>query len=219
MAVGDAGVQVACDPLLAAMAAAGVRRCVVVLGHGKWDVPAFLGDGARHGLDLAYLTIADSPSTPATLDRAYEHVRGCRVVLGFPDILVSPPELFRPLLAVEADVVLALFDADDPTLVDMVDVDADGVVRAVVPKPAVTGLRLAWLAAVWGPAFTELLHDGGPWGAEATERYVGDVVQDAIDAGLRVRGVRVEGGRYRDVGTRASLADQWGGAPRPTATN
>lgn len=54
---------VACEPLLRQMHRAGASRAFVVVGTGKWDVPAFLEDGERVGLDLAYLVIENSPST------------------------------------------------------------------------------------------------------------------------------------------------------------
>ncbi|CAA9210298.1 MAG: Glucose-1-phosphate thymidylyltransferase [uncultured Acidimicrobiales bacterium] len=231
---GPGTARVACDPLLEAFASAGVRRCVMVLGHGKWDVPAFLGDGSRVGLDLAYLTVRESPNGPTTLDRAYEHVRGCRVVFGFPDILIGPSDLFDPLVQMQeeggADVVLGLFPAADPSLVDMVELDDDGRVRAVLPKPEQTSLRYTWLVAVWGAAFTELLHDGAPWAADGREVYVGDVINAAVRSGLTVMGSVVPDGHYLDVGTPAKLAaalrgelggdqaDQAEGTPRPTAS-
>jgi hypothetical protein len=81
-------------------------------------------------------------------------------------------------------------------------------------RPAASALRLCWLVAVWGPAFTELLHavvaaavarTAAPRSAEAPELQIGAVVAAALEAGLDVRGLELPGGWYRDLGTPADL--------------
>ena len=75
---------VACEPLLRQMRLAGAMRAFVVVGNGKWDIPAFLGDGDGVGLDLAYLVIADSPSMVHTVARACPRLGTATVLFGFP---------------------------------------------------------------------------------------------------------------------------------------
>ena len=205
--------NVVCHGLLMAMRAAGVRRVHVVLRPGKWDVPAYLGDGRSLGLHLAYLLAPASAGVPYTLDAAYPFAEAERVVVGFPDILFEPPDAFARLLerqaATGADVVLGLFPATDPQRVDMVEAEGDGRVRSIVVKPAHTGLRDTWLIAAWEPTFSRFMHEllaGGAGADAATELFLGHVIQAAIDDGLRVESVRFPEGRYLDLGSRGDLA-------------
>ena len=222
----DLGVRVACDDVLEAMRLAGVDRVYVVLRDGKWDIPAYLGDGRERGVHLAYLMMGSPWGVPFTLDQAYPFVRGRRVVCGFPDILLRPRNVFTPLLAaMEAsgsDAALALFPAGDPELVDQVEVDGEGRVRRLQVKPGPERLPHTWGAVAWGPAFTELLHgfvrEGAEEGIEASagrgvaaagrkERHLGDVIRAALDEGLRVEGVSFPEGGYVDVGVPENLLD------------
>jgi glucose-1-phosphate thymidylyltransferase len=206
--VGHARFQTPAGRLLRQLALVGVSRAFVVLDENKWDIARCLGDGRGLGLDLAYLTIRRSPSTPATVDRAFEHVRQATVAFGFPDILLRPDDTFSGLLArleaTGADVVLGLFPADRPERVDMVELDDSGRVRRILVKPERTELDFAWLTAVWTPAFTTYLHDflarGSAAGPER-ELYVGDVLQAAADDGLHIAGVTFPDAAFRDVGT------------------
>jgi glucose-1-phosphate thymidylyltransferase len=202
--------------LLAALRAGGVERAFVVLRPGKWDVPAHLGDGGA-GPRLAYLLRDGSRSLPESLDAAYPFVRGAHVALGFPDVLFAPRDAYATLRArlaeTGADVVLGLFPAPRPHTTDMVELDGDRVARLEL-RPARTALTHAWLLAVWGPAFTELLHEfvadaatGPP--AQGGERQLGEVLGRAVARGMDVRGVALPGARYRDLGTPEELQAVW----------
>jgi glucose-1-phosphate thymidylyltransferase len=215
VAVGTVGVSRFDTPaalLLRQLALAGVGRAFVVLDEDKWDIARCLGDGRDLGLDLAYLTISRSPSTPATVDRAFAHVREGTVAFGFPDILLRPDDTFSRLLvqleATRADVVLGLFPTDRPEQVDMVELDESGRVRRIVVKPDQTELELAWLTAIWTPKFTAYLHAfmaGRSAPRSGRELYVGDVLQAAADDGLHVHGAEFPDAGFRDVGTPDNL--------------
>jgi len=205
----------ACEHLLGAMAAAGATTVYVVLADGKWDIPAYLGDGSELGLDIAYLTMRHSPGVPFTVDRAHAHVRDSTVAFGFPDIVFTPADALLRLRARRdaggADIVLGLFPTDRPEAADLVDADARGRVRRVLVKPTGSPLRLAWALAVWGPAFSEHLHAWiGSDKAAATsgplpvELQLGHVVQSAVDSGLRVE-AEVLDGTFTDIGTPEGL--------------
>jgi glucose-1-phosphate thymidylyltransferase len=201
--------ETAAGRLLRQLAVGGVGRVFVVLDEAKWDVARYLGDGSELGLDVAYLVVRRSPSTPGTVDRAFAHVRESTVAFGFPDILLRPDDTFARMLhrlgETGADAVLGLFPADRPEKVDMVDVDRAGRLRRIVVKPERTELELAWIAAVWSPAFSSYLHDQLAAGAQAEggkrELYVGDVVQSAARDGLHVDTVAFPDGAFRDLGT------------------
>ena len=211
----------ACEHLLGSMQQGGARRAYIVLRDGKWDIPAYLGDGQEIGLQLAYLVGRVPFGVPFTLDQAYDFVRGHRVACGFPDILTEPQDVFGPLLArleaTEAAVALALFPADDPQLMDQVRVDGDGRVRRIQVKPGRERLDCGWVAAAWGPEFTELLR---AWvvdafehirrhGALDREPHLGDVLQAAIDADLIVQGVDFPAGSFTDIGAPERLSSIW----------
>jgi glucose-1-phosphate thymidylyltransferase len=208
-------VEVACGPLLAGLRAGGVRRAFVVLRSGKWDLPAYLARSPVDGLELAYVVRESTPSLPASLDAAYPFLRGCHVALGFPDVLFAPSDAFARLRSCAgetgADLVLGLFPARRPESTDMVALGADRRVTAIEVRPARTTLRLAWLLAVWGPAFGEHLHSrvAADRNDGAAELQIGEVVGSALAAGLDVRGVELPGASYRDLGTPEELAASW----------
>jgi glucose-1-phosphate thymidylyltransferase len=210
---GEAHFETAGSRLLRQFALAGVRRGFVVLDEDKWDVARYLGDGRDLGLDLAYLTVRRSPSTPATIDRAFEHVRDAIVVFGFPDILLRPDDAFARLLDrlgdTGADAVLGLFPADRPEKVDMVETEKSGRVRRILIKPDRTELELAWIVAVWTPAFTDYLHEfvaaGSVGRSPGRELYVGDVLQAAAADGVHIDTTAFPDGAFLDIGTPEDL--------------
>jgi glucose-1-phosphate thymidylyltransferase len=215
--------KVACQYLLEALRLAGTRKAYVVLAPGKWDIPAYLGDGSALGMDLAYVVRRLPFGTPYTLDQAYPFVHEAVVAFGFPDILFEPADAFTPLLerqaTTNADVVLGLFPHDDPRTADMVDLDETGRVRSVTARVPGTALRYAWVLAVWTARFTDFMHDylaareaagrsGVPRGGLSSERElsVGDLLQAALESGLHVDSVSFPNGLWVDIGTPDGLA-------------
>lgn len=201
--------KVVCHYLLEKMRSANVEKVFIVLRKGKWDIPAYLGDGQMLNMHLAYLMMRLPFGPPYTLDQAYPFVRNARVALGFPDIIFQPDDAFSRLLdrqsSTEADIVLGLFPVHEPSKWDMVELDETFRVRQIVIKPRETHLRHAWVIAVWTPVFTEFMHEFLA-GAEATqedreELSVGDVVQASICNGLRVDSVIFSEGSCLDIGT------------------
>jgi glucose-1-phosphate thymidylyltransferase len=211
--------------LLERMAAGGIHKAFWLLRPGKWDIPAYFGDGVRVRMRLAYLTVHVSRGVPFTLDQAYPFIRGETIAFGFPDILFWPENAYelvlRRLWANEAEVVLGLFPTDEPEKVGVVDVDEAGVVRGVFEKSGLTHLRHMWAIAVWNARFTEFLHcfvdseicrraennnvEQSRDGEEHVEVPMGDVIQAAVTAGLRVEAEIFKDGRYIDIGTPDSL--------------
>lgn len=96
----------------------------------------------------------------------------------------------------------------------MVDVEDDGWVRSLVIKPSRTTLRYAWILALWTPVFTQYQHEflkkhlkaiDGSSGAQQEELAVGQVIQAAIQDGMRVQAVLFPGHSYLDIGTPDNL--------------
>jgi dTDP-glucose pyrophosphorylase len=224
-AQGEVRPRVASHDLFAKFARAGASRTYVILREGKWDIPAYFVDGGIVGLDLAYIVIAESIGPPDTLDRAYPFVSQDTVVFGFPDILFGPDDVFEKLLAklaeADADVVLGLYEAQDSTSMDMVKIDQDGRVQAILLKPPTTELRYAWVCAVWSPAFTEFMHTfvqrargRGDADKDAYRQIdsqgdlpFGAVMKGAIEAGLRVWGLVFPEDSYNDIGVPDHLVE------------
>src|SRR5262245_55704587 len=76
--------------LLEKMRRAGITRAYLVLRSGKWDIPAYYGDGAMLDMHLAYLLMGRPFGPPYTLDQAYPFLQNALVAFGFPDILFTP---------------------------------------------------------------------------------------------------------------------------------
>ena len=224
---GKAGLRpkVACHYLLEKMHLAGAREVFLILRPGKWDIPEFLGDGSDLGLHLAYLTVHVPFGVPFSLNQAYPFIREATVVMGFPDILFEPADAYLQLLhrleTHQADVVLGLFPTDQPEKVGVVDFDAGGKVSGIYEKSNFTHLPYMWAIAAWQPTFTEFLHqvvtnrqrqlvgEQPPHSLEEMPAYrelpIGDVVQQAIEAGLRVEAEPFPNGRSLDIGTPENL--------------
>ena len=202
--------------LLEKMRLAGITKAYIVLRPGKWDIPAYLGDGSMLDMHLAYLTVHTPFGAPYTLDQAYPFVQDSLVALGFPDIIFQPNNAFEQLLAwqanTKADVVLGLFPTDQPHKADMVDLDNDGQVRRIVIKPVETDLHYTWMIAVWTPKFTHFMHEyllaiqesrgnKGSIPLEQGELFVGHVIQAAIDSNFFIESVFFPEGACLDIGT------------------
>jgi glucose-1-phosphate thymidylyltransferase len=217
-------IKVAGHYLFECLGAAGIRKGYVVIRQGKWDIPAYWGDGAMLGIDLAYIVIDDSSGPPDTIDRANSFVKDNIVAFGFPDILFRPKNAFAKLLKrlerPGVDVVLALFPAHDSKAQDMIDIDRHGCVRAIQLKPRKTRLTYGWVCAVWTPMFTEFLRQmlhqvrkGQKRGLIGNRKIdpqgdipVGAVLKEAVRAKLKIEGVIFQTGRYVDIGTPRRLS-------------
>lgn len=196
--------------LLEKMRLAGITKAFLVLRPGKWDIPAYFGDGALLDMHLAYLTVHVSHGVPYTLDQAYSFVHNAIVALGFPDILFQPEDAYvrvlQRLSANPVDVVLGLFPTQQYWKAGMVEVDAAGRVSQIIEKPQQTNLQYMWAIAVWTPRFTQFLHDYWQHHTPGTELPIGNVIQAGIEAGLQVEAETFTEGSYLDVGTPEDLA-------------
>jgi glucose-1-phosphate thymidylyltransferase len=211
-----------CVYLLENMRRASISEAFIVLRKGKWDIPAYLGDGNMLNMHLAYLMMRLTSGVPYTLDQAYSFLKDSIVALGYPDIIFRPQDAFESLINRQsesnADAVLGLFPAHQSNKTDMVDLDANGRIRKIQIRPARTNLRYAWIIAVWTPVFTQFMHDyliglqgrssrpdvgSNPSGRG--ELVVGNVIRAAIHHHLNVEGVTFENGFYLDIGTPDNL--------------
>lgn len=211
--------KVVCHYLLEKMRLAGIHKAYFVLRSGKWDIPAYFGDGLALDMNLGYLIMRSPYGVPYTLDQAYPFVQNALIAIGFPDILFQPEDAFKHLLArlrgSSADVVLGVVPLEHPHKGGMVDFDAQGYVRLVVEKPKQSDLKYSWFIAVWKPTFTEFMHQyllgilniyAGSNAGQPKELPLGDVIQAAIENGLRVEAEAFADGTFLDIGTPEDLA-------------
>ena len=197
---------------------AGAEHVVLVINETKHQLLGYFGDGHRFGCRLSYVvqepaTVGRGPSGGlAQALHAGHHLLGERTVLfGMPDTIIEPADALRELRAerfAEADLVLALFRTETPQKFGMVDFapggDArPGAVRAIVDKPERTELEWMWGAILWRPRFTAFLDRCLAAGAPTD--FAG-ILNAALEAGLDLRAVPIEGGRYTDVGTWEEIA-------------
>jgi glucose-1-phosphate thymidylyltransferase len=202
--------------LLEKMKFAGISTAYIVLRPGKWDIPAYFGDGSMLGMHLAYLMLGAPFGVPFTLDQAFPFVQHATVAFGFPDILFESEDGFVRLLARyssgTADVVLGLFPANHPfSKEDRVDFNDAGEVREIILRPSESRLRYSWAIAVWSPDFTRFLHDyardNKPTADQNPELSAGHAIQAAIRAGLKVVALILNETPYLDMGTPEGLRE------------
>jgi glucose-1-phosphate thymidylyltransferase len=201
--------------LLEKMQSAGINTAYFILRSGKWDIPAYFGDGAMLSMNLGYLIMNLPYGVPFTLDQAYPFVKDAVIALGFPDILFQPEDAFSKILArldsSNADVVLGLFPCDCPEKAGMVDFDVTGRVHTIIEKVKECNLGYMWGLAVWTPTFTELLHKKIEYLKtkhnllKLPELRLSDVFQDGINNGLYVQAELFSDASYIDIGTPEDL--------------
>ncbi|NNE20288.1 MAG: dTDP-glucose pyrophosphorylase [Myxococcales bacterium] len=213
-------VKVISQYLFDRMTAGGVGQGIVVLRTGKWDIPAYFGEGEPAGMNLSYVVVGQTLGPPDTLDRAYAFVRHNVVAFGFPDILLEPPDVFDQLLTRmdvgDADVVLGLYDVVDPHQSDIVELDGENRVLDIHLKDPTSVLPHCWGCAVWGPAFTEFMHRVVQEHRDHTadsfgtidaggDLPMGLIFKQAVAANLKVVGVPFKGQHWTDVGSPRDL--------------
>jgi glucose-1-phosphate thymidylyltransferase len=210
--------KVAAHYLLEQMRLAGAEKAFIILRKGKWDIPAYLGDGHMQDMHLAYLIMRRPFGVPYTLDQAYPFVQSATVVFGFPDIVFYPKNAFSRILesltSSKADIALGIFKVQRrPEKVDMVELDNENRILRIDIKPRRTSLTHTWIAAAWTPVFTEFMHEfliqdaanrDGPdaqGSLPSNELHLGEVIRAAIASKIKSTVVCFDSGRFLDIGT------------------
>ena len=208
--------------LLEKMRLANIKKAFIILREGKWDIPAYFGDGKMLDMHLAYLMMDLPFGVPYTLDQAYPFIANAIVALGFPDMIFKPENAFVNILTKQeesnADIVLGLFPAFRPHKTDMVELDDNGRVCSIQIKPDHTNLTYAWEIAVWTPVFSHFMHDyllslqkvdrekeNDAQIVEQAELQISQVVQAAIQHNLQIETVVFKDGSCLDIGTPEDL--------------
>ena len=191
------------------LTATGIEHIVFVINETKHQLIGYFGDGHRFGCRISYVVQeqregrnrSTSPGLGHALDSAYHLVRDKMVLFGMADTIMTPPDVFGHVLRggrVDDDVILGLYRTGQPEKFGMVQMDENGRVLRIIDKPSQTDLEYMWGGIVWRPRFTEHLH------ACIEQEGITDfakVMNTAIKAGMRFRGVRIDDGAYADLGT------------------
>jgi glucose-1-phosphate thymidylyltransferase len=194
---------------------AGLQHIVFVVNETKHQLMAYFGSGQRFGCNISYVvqeviegrTKSTSPGLAHALDSAYHLTAGKTVFFGMADTLMQPGDVFArtyQAASPDDDVILALFTTTRPEKFGMVKIDEKMRVTEIVDKPSQTDLTEMWGCILWRPRFTEYLHRC------VFEEGVSDfarIMNDAIVAGMKFRGVHMVEGTYIDLGTYEEIAD------------
>lgn len=181
------------DYLLERMRVAGADEIRVVTRPAKEDV------AARARKLGASVVTGEPESVAASVLLGLEGAPAdATVLLGFPDTIWEPEDGFVQLLealaAADADVVLGVFDCDEPERSDVVQLDPGGRVRSVAVKPANPTSRLVWGCAAArratldvleseqepGRAFDRLAREGRVAGVHLSDEWLDVGTPDAL---------------------------------------
>lgn len=188
---------------------AGLRHVIFVINETKHQLIGYFGDGRRFGCNISYVVQepmngrgeSTSPGLAHALDSAYHLTQGKTVFFGMADTIMQPKNVFArayEAASPEDDVILVLFTTERPEKFGMVRLDKDNRILEIVDKPKNTDLTEMWGCIIWNAKFTEYLHDC------VSRDGISDfalIMNNAIAAGLRFRGVHIVDGVYIDLGT------------------
>lgn len=205
--------------LLEGLSSAGVTEFHFVLRTGKWDIPAYYGSGSQYGYKICYHIADYEYGVPFTVNQAYHFIKDKNVVLGFPDILLRPNNVYKKLLKKlfqekETSIVLGLFPTQRTDKYDMVLFDKNKKITDIIIKQSKQdNLKYAWVIAAWKPDFSEYIKsfvdDKLKTVSEkkliSNEYHMGDVICEAIESGMHVQGIIFNKGEFLDVGTPEDL--------------
>ncbi len=209
--------KVAAHYLLESIHIAKASKAFIIIKKEKWDIPAYFGNGTLVSLPIGYLIVELTYGVPFTLDCAFPFIENQLILFGFPDIIFQPKDAFLCLIdrlqGKKADIVLGLFKATNPHKMDMVELTNKNRISAIHVKPYQTELKYTWIIAVWGPSFTNFMHEfiisykgtiengAKPRESRFPELHIGDVINASLQRGFKAEKVIFEEGCYIDIGT------------------
>src|SRR5574342_125164 len=193
----------------------GLKHIVFVINETKHQLMGYFGNGQRFGCSISYVvqeviegkTKSTSPGLAHALDSAYHLTTRKTVFFGMADTLMQPADLFTKAykaMSIDDDIILCLFTTNRPEKFGMVKMDKDNHVLEIIDKPSKTDLTEMWGCIIWRPKFTEYLHKC------VCDEGISDfakIMNDAIEAGMKFRGVHMVDGTYIDLGTYEEIAE------------
>ncbi len=197
--------KVICDYLLEYFEKAEIANVHFIIRSDKQDIPEYFKKRVDIPLKIFFSEMDHSPGTPFTIDSIYDITRDKITALGFPDILIKPATAYHNVLTrlmkTDFDVVLGLFPIETKYSWDMVEFNQTTVEKIIIKSPE-TVLEFGWTIAIWKPSFTAFMHEylKQIQPLDCQELYVGNVIQAAISAGLKVGYELFDSGACIDLG-------------------
>ena len=197
--------KVVCDHLLDYFKNAKIPKVHFIIRSDKQDIPEYFKKREDIPLNISFSEMNHSPGTPFTIDSIFDITQDKISALGFPDILIKPSTAYQTVLAklVQSnfDIVLGLFPIERKYSWDMVEFNQTTVEKIIIKSPD-TVLDFGWTIAIWKPSFTAFMHEylKQIQLLDHQELYVGNVIQAAISAGLKVGYELFDSGACIDLG-------------------
>lgn len=190
---------------------ADIHHIVFVINETKHQLIEYFGSGDEYNCHFSYvvqgaktttLEGSTSPGLAHALDAAHHLTRNKNVYFAMADTMMHPADVFKiaeQSAPPDADVILCLFKTDHPEKFGMVSFEeASGKVNKIIDKPAQTALIWMWGSIIWGPEFTEFLHQ-----KVLLDKMTdfATIMNQAIAAGVNFNAVCFKDGNYIDIGT------------------
>jgi dTDP-glucose pyrophosphorylase len=185
--------------LVERMIAAGARQICIVISAEKSDIVRYFAE-RDYAAEIFYAVQQRPRGLCDAIFRAEPFVRpGEHVLIGLPDTIWFPENLFRTSVEQGPGVNLVLFPVENPSAFDAVLCNENGRVQRVAVKQPDPGTNWIWGAVTAsGRAFHALRM---LWESRHREdEYLGHLLNAYIAAGNPVHGLPL-GERYMDVGT------------------
>lgn len=196
--------KVVSEYVIEQMAAAGVKKVFIITRADKCDLLRQHMDGRKYGVSIAYI-IGEPQSMVHSIDLAYEWIKTAKVVMGMPDTIAQPVGGMSYLLEKHnsgaAEVSLGLYKTENPSKFGMITIDDENTVIRHEDKPLSTDAADMWGIAVWGPGFTQRLHEYAQTYTGKSEAVFGDVIEESMKVPGACKAFRISNGRYYDIGT------------------
>lgn len=190
------------------IAEAGIREVVVTLApETAGELRASIGDGARFGLDVAYV-VQEAPLGLADAVRVAQPLLGASPFLMFlGDNLIQGgvSEWVEAFGRTDADAELLLKEVEDPRAFGVAVLDQDGRVTRLVEKPADPPSRLALVGIyLFRPAIFSVLAGLVP--SARGELEITDAIDAVREGGGNVR-ARILPGWWLDTGKKDDILE------------
>lgn len=186
----------------------GAEKIIITLGPNKTDIMDYYASGKRSGVEIVYNFQETATGMPFALDLAYPWLtKDDVIVFGMSDTIIEPENAFVVLKEFydkhQPDLVLGLFPTENPQKFGMVDFKKEtGQIVTTVDKPKQTQLDHMWGCCMWNYNFATFMRQQlKTLNGDKKEVVFGDIINSAIQKGLKVLAKPISGGRYIDIGT------------------
>ena len=191
------------------MLEAEINHVVLVINETKHQLIRYFGSGKRFNTNISYVVQeargknekSTSPGLADALNSAYHLVKGKTICFGMADTIIYPRDLFKIMLeksSEDDDIILGLFPTKTPEKFGMIKLNNNNEIISIVDKPEKTDLKFMWGVIIWKPKFTEFLKKSVE--IKGISDFA-EILNNAIKAKLRCKGIIFENGTYTDLGT------------------